>query len=169
MPSCSLGDSTHNWESLVWWTHSSAGLSLARHSAENILFCTQLCHKVWFPGGNEVPCIQEIKRECPQAHCVTFSVKDLSKQVAFTKEVRWAELPLHKHLRIELFGFCGGVWVFLLHRNHSQSYSSKLLVKCRVITAQIWGQLFLFLNLPLSIWITITPRNIRWSKWYRPW
>lgn len=34
---------------------SSGGLSLALHSAENALFCTHLCHKVWFSGETRSP------------------------------------------------------------------------------------------------------------------
>lgn len=151
MPSCSLGDSTHTSRRACCDEHKDQQ-DLAWHCRvqKKMLFCTQLHHKFWLSGENKVPCIQQIKRECPQAHCVTFSIRDFSKPVIFSKEVGWAELPPHKHLRIGLFGFGGG-WVFLLHRNHSQSYYSKLFVKYRVLTAQIWGQLLLFLNSPLLI------------------
>lgn len=126
--------------------------TLALQSAENILFCTQLCHKLWFSGGNKVPCTQQIKRECPQARCVAFSIRDSSKQVAFTKEVRWAELYYTNIWGLDCLGFVG-VRVVLLHRN--QSYYSKLLVKYRVITSQIWGQVLHFLNSPPLIWTSL--------------
>lgn len=86
------------------------------------------------------------------------NIRDFSKQEAFTKEVKWAELPLHKHLRIGFFGFCGSIFT-----PQKSKLLFKVISKIQGYNCSDLGTAFTFPQLT-SFNLNITPRNIHWSS-----